>query len=240
MPPRPTCPQEAPCGLCPGCTDDTLQRAAREAFATPAASAVDLHVPGLHEVEAVSGRYVDLLAPDPTTIVLEDVAHALARLCRYTGHVQAEHYSVAEHAVLVADRLAATGADLPTCLAGLHHDDTEAYLGDVARPLKQLLPTYAVLERRMHDAVFVAFGLPAAEIVDWHAVKAADNWALACEAFHLLPSQGAGWQCDGLFLPDDAGARPVGLSAVPASALWRSTHRRLLTLLDRFGAEATA
>lgn len=38
-------------------------------------------------LETVSGRLVDLESPNPRSIAIGDVAHALSMLCRYNGHV---------------------------------------------------------------------------------------------------------------------------------------------------------
>lgn len=92
-----------------------------------------------------SGVMHDLLNPaangDPN---IEDIAHALANICRWTGHtVKARR--VAEHCI----RAAAIAP--PECkLHVLMHDAAEAYLGDVATPLKLLLPEYSRIED-MHD-----------------------------------------------------------------------------------------
>lgn len=86
-----------------------------------------------------SGVRVDLLTPRPEDVILRDVAHALARICRYTGHVGAAHYSVAEHSCHVADHLAAHGHGDVVVRAGLMHDAHEAYTGDVASPIKRAL-----------------------------------------------------------------------------------------------------
>lgn len=88
-----------------------------------------------------SGVMHDLLNPaangDPN---IEDIAHALANICRWTGHTS-RFYSVAEHCI----RAAAIAP--PECkLHVLMHDATEAYLGDVATPLKMLVLNYAALE----------------------------------------------------------------------------------------------
>lgn len=86
-----------------------------------------------------SGLRVDLLAPEPESVTLPDIAHALARICRYTGHVRALHYSVAQHSVLVAQHLRDQGHSAAIQAQGLLHDAHEAYTGDMASPIKRAL-----------------------------------------------------------------------------------------------------
>lgn len=153
-------------------------------------------------IETFSGRYVDTLVPHLEGIDLGDIAHHLATINRFSGAAR-RPISVAEHALLVADRLCRNGHDRATSLAGLHHDDAEAYLGDVTRPLKRKLgEVYVDAEQRMLRAIWTALRLPSMEAVDWAAVKAADDWALAAEAYHLLPSRGAGWRDAAAYDPD--------------------------------------
>lgn len=162
-----------------------------------------------NEVETFSGVYVDVSNPQPDTITLEDVAHALAYTCRYGGHC-ARFYSVAEHAVFVSRRLERRGASRSLQLAGLHHDDAEAYLGDIPRPLKPLLGFgYEALTARMDKAIAEALNLPSDP--SFHReTKKADNWSLFVEAKHLLPSGGKGWW-DG-----EQGAEKWGLGDIPS------------------------
>jgi hypothetical protein len=152
------------------------------------------HIPGHHEIELYSGRYLDLKSPDPAVIKLEDIAHGLAFTCRYSGQC-GDYYSIAQHAVMCARYLAKQGADVLTQLAGLHHDDAEAFLGDVVRPLKSLIqPQYGNLSDTMDIAVAAAFDdIWPADALSLPEVKAADNWALMVEAWRLLPSQGKNW-----------------------------------------------
>lgn len=83
---------------------------------------------------------------------IETIAHALAYINRYTGHVG--QYSVAQHCVLIAMQLP---QDLK--LAGLLHDAPEAYIGDVSAPLKRHLPDYKKLEAFYHQVIDKHFGV---------------------------------------------------------------------------------
>lgn len=134
-------------------------------------------------IETVSGRCFSFVDIENNDVHLPDIAHALAHLCRYTGHVR-RFYSVAAHslfvAMLVPERLR---------LYALLHDASEAYLGDVSSPLKLLLPDYKVLERRVQAHIYRSFGL---EPVEPAEVKRADIEALAAERAALMPS-GPDW-----------------------------------------------
>lgn len=177
-------------------------------------------VAGPHHMETASGVYVDLLDPDPELIRLEDIAHHLAQINRYTGAAR-RPISVAEHALLVAERLRVQAWPPAVMLRGLHHDDAEAYGGDVGRPLKLALGTaYREIEARVDAAIQQALNLPTLGASEWEAVKAADDWALAAEARHLLPSAGRGWFCDGLYDPTDPTNPPATLLLRAHRQLW--------------------
>lgn len=126
----------------------------------------------------VSGKYVNLLYPDPATLDPMDIAHALSNVCRFAGHTRV-FYSVAQHAVLTSYLVPPEHA-----WEALHHDDTEAYLGDVTTPLKQLLPDYRAIENNFNLAVRTRFNLsPAMD----DEVRLADLRALAIECVELFP-----------------------------------------------------
>lgn len=211
---------------------------AAEARSRPPAYERDIFVAGPNHMETASGFYLNLLSPDPQWIRVADIAHHLAQINRYTGAAR-RPMSVAEHAILVADRLRSQGYGADVILRGLHHDDAEAFCGDVGRPLKLALGSaYGEIEARLDAAVVQALRLP--KVDDWTAVKAADDWALAAEAYHLLPSRGRGWFCDGLYDPDDRRNPPAALrlidrtgpSSATASRLFLAQHRRWRTLVD--------
>lgn len=128
-------------------------------------------------MQTYTGRLVDLANFSHLDVRLPDISHSLSMINRFTGHTSSP-YSVAQHSVYVS-RL------LPKNLAlwGLMHDASEAYLGDVATPLKAMLPDYMALEQRVQKAIARAFGL-AWPMPD--AVKRADLCALVSEKTELF------------------------------------------------------
>jgi hypothetical protein len=127
---------------------------------------------------------VDVLTPDPEAINQIDIAHALSNLCRFTGHTR-HFYSVAQHSVLVANLL-----PRELRFMGLMHDAAEAYVTDMATPLKNLLGNYRELEASVWEAVCIRFGLPLELPPE---VKHADLVALATEKRDLMPEHAEVW-----------------------------------------------
>lgn len=136
-------------------------------------------------IQLSNGVLFDLLQPDPELIDIEVIAHALSKLCRFTGHSRA-FYSVAQHCVVVS-RL--VPAELALC--GLLHDATEAFVGDMSTPLKALLPEYRAIEENIMDAIAERFNIPL-----WRSpeIKHADRVAMSTERRDLgLPGNNAYW-----------------------------------------------
>lgn len=106
-------------------------------------------------IQLASGDYFDFLDPDSTPLDPRDIAHGLSRICRYTGHVRALHYSVAQHTVI-----ASRNCDKAYAFEVLMHDAAESVIGDIASPLKQLLPDYKVIEARVERSILTPYGLP--------------------------------------------------------------------------------
>lgn len=143
------------------------------------------------------------LDPRAEDIVLDDIAHALSMMCRFTGHVH-RFYSVAEHSVRVSHRVEALTGDPRVALWGLLHDAGEAYLVDVARPVKldPGMAFYRDAEATLMRVIAARFGLPEAEPP---SVKQADNELLFTEKRDLFPAGGPawGWSVDPLPEPID-------------------------------------
>lgn len=139
------------------------------------------------KIETVSGLFFNVIDPQPDQISINDIAHALSLNCRFVGQCSS-FYSVAEHSWHVARLL--DGCPLSVQLAGLLHDSSEAYITDVASPVKQYLPDYQVMEDRIMNAIFDRYGL---EYPLHPAVKQADRTMLSTESHYLLPSKGNSW-----------------------------------------------
>jgi hypothetical protein len=133
-----------------------------------------------------SGRMFWPADPLPEDIFIEDVAHHLSLLCRYTGAVR-KHFSVAQHSVMVSEIVPDEDA-----LWGLLHDAAEAYLNDLNRPVKVQLASYRDMECRLLKAVADRFGLP------WpmpESIHHADLVLLATERRDLLNHGNHVWDC---------------------------------------------
>lgn len=138
-------------------------------------------------IETYTGKKLHFLEPQKDEICIEDIAHALANECRFGGHTS-RFYSVAEHSILVATICSAQDK----ALEGLLHDASEAYLRDIASPIKQYLDNYKDLEKGLMYAIADHFGLEHG-FHESKTIKHADTLALKAEARALLPSKGESW-----------------------------------------------
>ncbi len=160
-------------------------------------------------LHTASGAAMWPLDPRASEIRLEDVAIALSRSCRFTGHLKPELdgiYSVAQHAwyvsvevyLFVQQATHNAGVATAAALFGLHHDDSEAYLNDIPRPLKKLpqFTPYRMIEERVQSAIHEAL-IPSELMIlgsPWlSAVHDADMTVLATEARDLMAPPPRPW-----------------------------------------------
>lgn len=168
-------------------------------------------------IQTASGRAFWPLNPKPEHVFIEDIAHALSQKCRYTGHTKS-FYSVAQHSYLAS--LIVPDED---CLWALLHDASEAYLPDVARPVKKDLPGFIEIEDRVTEAVAKRFGLslPMPE-----SIKEADLVLLATERRDIMSDPPYRWT-------STENIQPLGLIIKPlppeaAKALFMSRWHELM------------
>lgn len=134
-----------------------------------------------HNMNTASGIPFWPLDPRPDDIRLADIAAHLARICRFNGALrqEVEHYSVAQHCVLVSLNVPQEFA-----LAGLLHDAAEAYTGDMIKPLKHAVPAFKEIAARIDAAICERFRLATLELP---CIKEADYRAVLTERRDLLP-----------------------------------------------------
>lgn len=132
-----TCQRLEGCDLIEGTPECTFRR--------------DQVAAGGYSIITWSGRYLDFWDPRMSQICIEDIAHALSKLCRFNGHCS-KFYSVAQHSVLVSEIVPDEFK-----MAALLHDATEAYACDIPRPLKKLLPDYRTVYDKVEKAVIGYF-----------------------------------------------------------------------------------
>lgn len=122
------------------------------------------------------GRRVYLNHPDfellPKSKLLDEIAFGLSRTFRFSGHTR-QLYTVAQHCELVRQ------IRLINPLGSLIHDASEAYLNDIAKPLKAVLPDYQQIEDRFQKSIEAALGVDSG---DYHS---ADLMAMIVEMDQL-------------------------------------------------------
>lgn len=140
-------------------------------------------------IQTASGRQFWPLDPRAEDVDINDIAHALSQLCRFTGHTR-HFYSVAQHSVLCSQILEAP----ETQLLALMHDAGEAYLGDIARPWKRFLRVHlhsrdvvelSGAEERLLTVILRSLGVFESAAA-WQVVKRIDEILLVTEARDLM------------------------------------------------------
>jgi len=111
-------------------------------------------------INTASGNKIDLLNPKTDQISINDIAIALGNTSHFGGQTK-RFFSVAQHSWLVAEI-----APEHLKKEALMHDAAEAYLGDMIKPLKILLPEYQRLEEQMLKVIFERYHLDYEKLID--------------------------------------------------------------------------
>lgn len=136
-------------------------------------------------VQTYTGRKFVLSKPLSGDIGIEDIAHSLAYQCRFAGHCR-EFYSIAEHSVRAAQLVRHSLRK-----QALLHDAAEAYIGDITRPMKRLIPAIVDLEREIWAKIAERFDI---KVELDEEVRYADNVMLATEARDLMTPPPEPWE----------------------------------------------
>ena len=181
-------------------------------------------------IETFTGRRVNPMHMEEADIDINDVAHSLALQCRFVGHC-ADFYSIAEHSILVAGVVSNMTPSVEaevfgnTCLAALLHDAAEAYLGDIARPIKHhsAFEQVVEIEKQILGKIMLKYKCAGA---DWQLIKKADDIMLATEAKYLMADCGRGW-----YLPEPA------LDRMPELGIIDSPESMFLMKFEDYGGK---
>ncbi len=108
-----------------------------------------------------TGKVFHPFNPQPHQICMEDIVQKLSRICRFGGGVKWPlHYSVAEHSVLLAQHALERLGDPQLALQLLMHDAAEAYIGDMIRPLKEVMPEFRRIDNEITEQIFAKYNIP--------------------------------------------------------------------------------
>jgi hypothetical protein len=182
-------------------------------------------------IQTFSGGQAWPLDPRHDEVRIEDIAHHLSNLCRFTGACLV-FYSVAEHSVHVASVVASVTTNRMTVLQALLHDAAEAYCNDIARPVKLNIDGYATVERANEYAIFDRFVLPFINELPRtrDLIKHADNAMLMAEQAAIMAPCEHRWkpQNPPRDMVDAANERgPFGLSPPAAELAFLRMYREL-------------
>lgn len=172
---------------------------------------IELCKPSADGIITIGGHKMVVTAPQSRDVRITDIAHSLALQNRFLGHTK-HPYSVAQHSLnclLVARTFYSEyNEDNEWLLQVLLHDAAEAYIGDIATPVKKVLyaglsvgtllaslsPSYDpnevirgayIMEQRVIGAIVNAFRLKPLEPEQRELLEKIDSQMCATESLHL-------------------------------------------------------
>jgi hypothetical protein len=107
---------------------------------------------------------------------------------------------VAQHSQLVARAVLDEWGSPTEAMYGLLHDASEAYLGDMVRPLKLTMPAYKVIEEVTMRVILAGLRVPAPDELCLERVKQVDDALLMTERRDLITGKHE-WSCRAAPLP---------------------------------------
>jgi hypothetical protein len=155
-------------------------------------------------IALLSGSMFDYNNPEASDVTIEDIATALANVCRFSGHLY-YFYSVAQHAVN-----ASYIVDPEFAFDALMHDTAEAFTNDLPTPLKAAFPIFKELEIKIEGAMAKKFGFNYPLSPE---IKVADLQMLRMEKERIKKDK-TEWEC---------------LNGIEIEHLWDKVDLRMLT-----------
>jgi hypothetical protein len=160
-------------------------------------------------LQTFTGRIFEPMNPQPEMICIEDIAHGLSNLCRFSGQTK-EFYSVSQHSILASHAIVLLDGFLDLTaqqrermqLVALLHDASEAFIVDVPTMIKAELPRYKEIEAGVMRAVARKFDLDIA-LFDHPLIHEADAVMLATEKRDFMGPEPKPW----IDLPKPYGGR---------------------------------
>lgn len=109
----------------------------------------------------LSGKIFDYNRPSQAMIDIRDIAAGLSNQGHFNGQ-SPYFFSIAQHCILVCDEYAIQNPNAPEemKLLALLHDGSEAYTGDMIKPLKMFMSTFVSVENSIMQAIAQRFKLP--------------------------------------------------------------------------------
>lgn len=163
-------------------------------------------------IQTEKGRAFDLVEPDCRDVDFDEMANSLARQARFTGHVSAGAYSIAQHLVVGADIVFRDTGKREAAANFLLHDGEEYVIGDEATPkawaeieiarrmygdefAERFRKVKRELKRRVEVAVYLAAGLTdyGCDLYFRDLVHEYDLRMLLTERLHLLGKPPRSW-----------------------------------------------
>lgn len=141
-------------------------------------------------IKLASGGYLDLGGPQPSQFMLEDVAIGLSNICRFGGQIR-PFYSVAAHSIACLYVAMDQKQSVECCKAVLMHDASEAFIGDVVKPLKIMLPNYRGIEEDITAAIAEKWSIRFDKFSD--VISEIDHGMLIYERNKFFQRDGVEW-----------------------------------------------
>lgn len=128
-------------------------------------------------ITTISGNHIDYRNPDPKCVNMDDIIYGLEHNKRFGAHRNV-WFTGLQHACFVAAKAWKETGEHELTLGSLHHDDVEAYTGDLPRPLKEMIPDFKPLvEQPLEGAIGEALEVT----FDHERIKPFDMWSFEQE-----------------------------------------------------------